>query len=237
MRFMASFILATMLFGGPADDPSVTSTKKEAPFHLHGITTERVAIWPLPPVDLNEEVAKTVYQEYPDDIAFVENLGNRIAKRIGDLTKANPMGPAAIIASFKEDQGTRAFLRPEKLLKGLKLSSRYGIESDNPLFNALCAHPALQGVRFAVIPIEFKVGRSTSYAGGGLFFGPGVFVGGGSSSKTSAELRMAVLDIQERRLVWEGTFVSMTSSNFRKATALHEVEAGLLSEIAREIQN
>lgn len=219
------------------------ATPKPVPFHLHGIVSERVAVWPIPSVDLNEDAVKTVYEEYPDDIAFLDKLQARLAKRIQELTRPELVGPETLIKTFKGDASTRSFLIPEKLLKGLKASSRFSMAADSPLLDALCASSALKGVRFAVIPTSFKVGRSTSYVRSGAYTsmpapsGGGLLGAGAPASKTTAELAVTVLDLQEKQLVWEGTFVSVASSNFMKGVALHEVEDDLVEEVAKEIQN
>lgn len=148
-----------------------------------------------------------------------------------------------MLSLLSASETTKQLLDPTKVLGAQDPNNRFAEGASPAALATLSELPDLRGIRYAVIARDLGIGRQwsthTTAGGGFVSAGPGggTFVGGGSSSsaKTSARLRLAIVDLETRTIVWDGVVFADASSTFMKATALHEVEEDLTAHFINEI--
>jgi hypothetical protein len=212
-------------------------------FRLSDLKAERIAVFPIATADLDESSSKTVAEEYKARGAFLDALSSKFSARLVGLCKAPSLGSERMFAILAASETTRPLLDPTKVLGAQDPNNRFAGGASPTALATLSQLPELGGIRYVVITRDLGIGRQwsthTTAGGGFVSTGPGggTFVGGGSSSsaKTSARLRLAIVDLEARTIVWDGAVFAEASSTFMKATALHEVEEDLTAHFINEI--
>jgi len=238
---LCSALVLLVLVGCTA--PHVVPSSQDRNFRLSDLRTQRVAVFPIATVDLDESSSKTVAGEYKGRSAFLDALSAKFSARLVGLCKESSLGSERVLAILSATETTRPFLDPSKVLGAQDPNNRFAEGASPAALAALSELPDLRGIRYAVIARDLGIGRQwsthTTAGGGFVSAGPGggTFVGGGSSSsaKTSARLRLAIVDLEAKAVVWDGSVFADASSTFMKATALHEVEEDLTAHFINEI--
>jgi hypothetical protein len=224
--------------------PHVVPASQDKNFRLADLTAQRIAVFPIATAELDESSSKTVAEEYKEKGAFLDALSARFSARLVGLCKAPSLGSEKVLSILSASGTTQPLLDPTKVLGAQDPNNRFAGGASLTALTALSQLPELGGIRYAVIARDLGIGRQWSNhatAGGGFVStgpgGAGTFVGGGSSSsaKTSARLRLAIVDLETKAIVWDGAIFADASSTFMKATALHEVEEDLTAHFINEI--
>lgn len=223
--------------------PHVVPVSQDKNFRLADLTTQGVAVFPIATADLDESSSKTVAEEYKGMSAFLDAFSARFSARLLGLCKAPSLGSERMLGLLSASDTTKPLLDPTKVLGGQDPNNRFAGGASQTALTTLSQLPELGGIRFVVIARDLGIGRQwsthTTAGGGFVSTGPrgGTFAGGGSSSsaKTSARLRLAIVDLQAKAIVWDGAVFADASSTFMKATALHEVEEDLAAHFINEI--
>jgi len=239
-RFMS--VLALLLLVGCLT-PNVVPTAQDKNFRLSDMREQRIAVFPIATADLDESASKTVADEYKGKHAFLDALSSKFSLRLVGICKAPSLDSEKVLTIFKASETTKPLLDPTKTLGAQDPNNRFAEGTNSTAMATLSQVPELQGIKFAIIARDLGVGRQWSHQGGvgGGFVssgpGGGTFVGGGSSSsaKTSARLRLAIVDLEAKAIVWDGAVFADASSTFMKATALHEVEEDLTAHFVNEV--
>lgn len=240
LRLFSTLVLL-VLVGCTA--PHVVPSSQEKNFRLSDLRSQRVAVFPIATADLDESSSKTVAAEYKRKNAFLDALSAKFSARLVGLCKETSLGSERVLAILSASETTRPLLDPTKVLGAQDPNNRFAEGASPAALTALSQLPDLRGVKYAVIARDLGIGRqwnTHTSAGGGFVSngrGGGTFVGGGSSSsaKTSARLRLAIVDLEAGVIVWDGSVFADASSTFMKATALHEVEEDLTAHFINEI--
>lgn len=239
-RFFSALTLI-VLVGCTA--PHVVPASQAKDFRLADLRAQRIAVFPIATADLDESSAKTVAGEYQGRSAFLDALSSRFSGRLVGICQAPSLGSERVLAILSASEATKQLLDPTKVLGAQDPNNRFAEGVSQAALTALGQLPDLRGIKYAVIARDLGIGRQwsthTTAGGGFVSAGPGggTFVGGGSSSsaKTSARLRLAIVDLEARVIVWDGAVFADASSTFMKATALHEVEEDLTVHFINEI--
>ncbi|MFN8011379.1 MAG: hypothetical protein U0P81_08235 [Holophagaceae bacterium] len=219
--------------------PKVVPSRSEERFRLGMLRDQKVAVWPIPSADLDESTAGTVTKEYNSQGKFLDALSVKFSGRVIGLCRPNSMGSEQVIRLLNGSEGTKGLLDPGKLLGTADPNNRFATAPD---LSVLTKIDGLQGMKYAIVFRDLSIGRQWTHngGGGGAFVGNGsgggVFVGGGgSSAKSSARLRLAIIDLESKSIVWDGSVFAAASSTFMKVTALHEIEDDLATNFINEI--
>jgi hypothetical protein len=242
MSLRTLFALALLLLVG-CTTPHVVPSSQDKAFRLSDLRTQRIAVFPIATADLDESSSKTVAEEYKAKSAFLDAFSSRFSARLVGLCKAPSLDSEKMLAILMATDATRPLLDPNKTLGAQDPNNRFAEGASSTTLTTLSQLPELGGIRYAIIARDLGVGRQWSQhasAGGGFVStgpGGGTFVGGGTSSsaKTSARLRLAIVDLEAKTIVWDGAVFADASSTFMKATALHEVEEDLTVHFINEI--
>ena len=240
IRLISALVLLALM--GCAT-PHVVPSSQNKDFHLSDLRSQRIAVFPIATADLDESSSKTVAEEYKGKSAFLDTLSSKFSARLMGLCKAPSLGSEQMLSLLAASETTKTLLDPTKVLGGQDPNNRFAEGTNTTALAALGQLPDLGGIKFVIIARDLSVGRQwsthTSAGGGFVSTGPGggTFVGGGSSSsaKTSARLRLAIVDLEAKAIVWDGAVFADASSSFMKATALHEVEEDLTVHFVNEI--
>lgn len=242
MRFRAAASLVLFALVG-CGGPNVVPSSQDKSFKLFDLTTHRIAVLPVATADLDQSTSETVAEEYQSKDKFLDAFSTKLSLRLLGIAKAPSLGSDRMQALLMGSESTRALLDPAHLLGAQDPNNRFSGGPNANGIASLSQLPELQGVRFAIVIRDLSIGRQwsnhTSAGGGFVSAGPGggAFVGGGTSSsaKTSARLRLAVVDLESRSIVWDGAVYDSESSTLMKKTALHEIEEGLGVHLVNEI--
>jgi hypothetical protein len=222
--------------------PHVVPSAQDAAFRLANLREQQIAIFPIATADLDESISKTMVGEYKDKGAFLDAVARKFSDHLIGICKSPSLNSDQVTAALTASETSRLLLDPSKLLGNQDPNNRFAGSANPESFGSLGQLPAFQGVRYALIPRDLGIGRqwmTQGSAGGGFVStgpGTGTFVGGSSSSaKTQARLRLAIVDLQAKSIVWDGAVFADASSTFMKATALHEVEEDLVSHFVNEV--
>lgn len=224
--------------------PHVVPSSQDKNFRLVDLRAHRIAIFPIATADLDESSSKTVAEEYKGKGAFLDALSAKFATRLMGVCKEPSLGSEKVLSILSASEATKPLLDPTKVLGAQDPNNRFAEGVSLGALTTLCQLPDLSGIKFAVIARDLGIGRQwsthTTAGGGFVSAGPGgggTFVGGGTSSsaKTSARLRLAILDLETKTIVWDGAIFANASSTFMKATALHEVEEDLTVHFVNEV--
>jgi hypothetical protein len=219
--------------------PTVVPTRSADGFTLASLRQHRVAVWPIPTAKLDESATRTVADEYGTTDRFLDSLGDQLSERVVALCQRPSMRSREVVAALTSAEATRAFLDPDRALGTADPGNRFA-SSPGPDLALLTAVPDLAGVRYAVLFRDLEMGRQVT-AGTASTFVPdskgGMTWAGGSagSASTRARLRVAVLDLPARSVVWEGSVFSDASSLLFLGAALHEVELDLVQNFLVEM--
>jgi len=242
MLFRCFSALVLLVLVGCAS-PHVVPASQDKNFRLADLKAQRIAVFPIAAADLDESSSKTVAEEYKGKNAFLDALSAKFSARLAGLCKAPSLDSEKVLTILSASSTTQALLDPSKVLGTQDPNNRFAGGASQPAMTTLSQLPELAGIRYAVIARDLGIGRQwsthTTAGGGFVSTGPGggTFVGGGSSSsaKTSARLRLAIVDLETKVIVWDGAIFADASSTFMKATALHEVEEDLTAHFINEI--
>ncbi len=222
--------------------PHVVPSTQNPDFRLSDLRSQRVAVFPIATVELDESASETAFTEYKSRNAFLDALSAKFSKRVVSLCKESSLDSGQVQALLLAGESTKSLLDPANLLGTQNPNNRFAEAAPSGGMAALGRIEGLKGVRYVLIARDLSIGRqwtTTSTGGGFVSAGPGggTFVGGGSSSsaKTSARLRLAILDLQARAVVWDGAVYADASSTFMKVTALHEIEDDLAAHLVNEV--
>lgn len=219
--------------------PKVVPSRADDHFRLSMLKDQRVAVWPIPSADLDENIAGTVSKEYASQNKFLDSLSAKFSSRLIGVCRPASLESNKMANLLNGSEATKVFLDPGKTLGNADPNNRF---AEAPDLAPLSRIEGLQGIKYAILFRDLSVGRQWSHSGGGggAFVsngaGGGMFVGGGSSSaKSSARLRLAIVDLEAKSIVWDGAVFAAASSTFMKATALHEIEDDLATHFVNEI--
>jgi hypothetical protein len=223
--------------------PHVVPTTQAKDFLLANLREQRVAVFPIASADLDESASATVAEEYKSKNAFLDALSLKFSGRVVSVCKEPSLASDKVLAVLTNADNTKPLLDPSKILGSVDPNNRFAEAVLPPGVTTLSQLPALNGIRYLLIARDLNVGRQWTTSGGvgGGFVsagpGGGMFVGGGSSSsaKTSARLRLAILDLETKTVAWDGAIFAEASSTFMKATALHEIEDDLAAHFVNEV--
>lgn len=223
--------------------PHVVPANQDKNFRLADLRAQRVAVFPVATLDLDESASKTVAEAYKNRNAFLDAFSAKFSKRLVSICLEPSLDSEKVFDLLGAQEATRPLLDPAKILGAQDPNNRFADAGAQAGLMALCQTPGLKGVRYAVIARDLSVGRqwstSGSVGGGYVSTGPGggTFVGGGSSSsaKTTARLRLVIVDLDAKAIVWDGAIFADASSTFMKVTALHEVEEDLTGHFVNDV--
>jgi len=211
-------------------------TYHEEGFKFVGLRAQRIAVWPI-------SVAGMKGWDYAaEELGGQEKLlaifSQRVSARLLRLAAAESLGEDAVRASLGDGE-FKDWLESRRILPwaNSRLLAKNQLAPD---FDALARHPRLQGVRYLVIPHHLRAVRVVVSSGGGMSPGAGGMMMMNpptSSATTKSSLNVAIVDLAQRRVVWNGAFTASASSNFMQAKALHENEDGLLEAIEQEVRS
>lgn len=228
--WLAAALLLTLGCAGP----SVVPTSQSASFRLTDLKSQRIAIFPVASGDLDESTSRTAIDDYKSKDAFLDAFSTSFSARLAGACLPGSLDSGKVLALLDRTPATRSLLDPGKVLGTQDPNNRFAQGPAREELTTLKQLPELKDIRYLVIARDLGIGRqwSTSSTAGGGFVstgpGGGTFVGGSSSSaKTSARLRLAVVDLDTKAVVWDGAVFAGASSTFMKASALHEVQEGL----------
>lgn len=232
-------VAALLMIVGCAGPRVVPATQNEH-FKLPMLRDQTIAVWPIATAELDESTGSTVVTEYSNQNRFLDAFSLKLSNRLIGLAKANSIGSDKVVACLGKDEAGRNLLNPSTILGTQDPNNRFAIAVPNMIH--LSDHSLVFGVRYLIIPRDIAIGRQWSQGtvGGGGFVsngrGGGSFIGGGgNSAKTKARLRLAIIDLDAKIVVWDGAVYADASSSFMKATALHEVEDDLVGNVLKEI--
>lgn len=236
LRFLAPVLLLALT---ACSEPKVIPSTQHESFTLTQLKEHKVAVWPLAVADLDESTTKTVGQDHGGRDRFMDHFSTQFSGRLLNLVPQGSVEVARIMETFSSQA---ELLDPGQLLGNQDPNNRFATKETSTVFATLATSPVLKDIRFLVIPRDLSIGRQWTHTagGGGVFHagpgGSGTFVGGGSSSaKTSARLRLAVVDLETRKVVWDGSVFAGASSTFMKSTALQEVEEELAGNFIKAV--
>ncbi|MFN7959435.1 MAG: hypothetical protein U0P46_14065 [Holophagaceae bacterium] len=240
-RLLLPLLALLTTFGCVA--PHVVPSTQSQGFRLSDLRSQRVAVFPIATVELDESAYDTVAAEYKSRNAFLDALSAKFSKRVVSICKEPSLDSSQVQTLLLAGESTKALLDPATLLGTQNPNNRFAEAVPSSGMATLERIPELKGVRYALVVRDLGVGRqwnTTSSMGGGFVSagpGGGTFVGGGSSSsaKTSARLRLVILDLEAKAVAWDGAIFADASSTFMKATALHEVEEDLTAHFVNSI--
>jgi hypothetical protein len=223
--------------------PHVVPSTQDKDFRLADLRSQRVAVFPIATAELDESAYQTVASEYKSKNAFLDALSAKFSGRVVSVCKESSLDSGKVQNILLAAESTKPLLDPGNLLGTQNPNNRFAETTPSTGMAALGQVQELKGIRYALIARDLSVGRQWSTSGGmgGGFVsagpGGGTFVGGGSSAsaKTSARLRLAILDLEAKSIVWDGAVFADASSTFMKATALHEVEEDLAVHFVNSI--
>lgn len=223
--------------------PHVVPASQDAAFRLSNLRSQQIAVFPVATADLDESVSKTVADEYKSKSAFLDTFSSKLSNRLIGVCKEPSLTSNKVATLLLAADGTRPLLDPARLLGGQDPNNRFAGAPSQEAIGTVAQLPDFKDIRYAIVARDLGVGRQwsthTNAGGGFVSTGPGggTFVGASSSSsaKTSARLRLAILDLQTRGIVWDGAVYADTSSTFMKVTALHEIEDDLAIHLVNEV--
>lgn len=242
MRFRATASLVLVALVG-CGAPNVVPSSQDKSFKLSDLASHRIAVLPVATADLDQSTSETVAAEYQTKDKFLDAFSAKLSQRLLGISKSPSLASDRMQALLLRSEATKALLDPASLLGTQDPNNRFSGTSNANGIASLSQLPELQGIRYAIVIRDLSIGRqwsSHASAGGGFYSGGpggGAFVGGGTSSsaKTSARLRLAVVDLESKSIVWDGAVFDSESSTLMKKTALHEVEEGLGVHLVNEI--
>jgi hypothetical protein len=234
MRCRTLLTLAALAFTLACGEPSVQLRRQDPGFQLVQLTRLPIAIFPVAAGDFDESVASTIASEYGSEAKFLDALSGTWGLNIAHAGTVGCLLPAKVgeALSAKNDRNLlstgKAFVEtaPEHHPTQEEFISR------------IAQHPVLTQFRYAILPIHVRNGRQLAPPPGPDPFQPGLtFSNTPTSYRTSASLRVVVLDLRTRQVVWEGQVTAHAGSTIMKATALHEIEEDLGQRFREAILN
>lgn len=235
-------VLPLLVLAGCAT-PHVVPGSQDASFRLADLRGQRIAVFPVAIADLDESISKTVAEEYKNKNAFLDTFSGKLSSRLIGVCKEPSLTSDKVATLLLASDGTRPLLDPARMLGGQDPNNRFAGTSSQDGVGMLAQLPAFKDIRYAIVARDLGIGRQwsthTNAGGGFVSTGPGggTFIGGGSSSsaKTSARLRLAILDLQTKGVVWDGAVYADASSTFMKVAALHEIEDDLAAHLVNAV--
>ena len=201
-------------------------TYEDPSFKLSMLQEHRLAVWPLLKIGLDRDTDELATKDYGSKGKFQDAISEKLATRLYGIAPANSMGVNDVRKALAADD-TKQWLDAAQVIPGGDLNLP---ASTNPIaigFEAVTKRPDFQGVRYAILPRVFYARRITTALG----------VGAASytDSVTKSSLQIAIIDLTQNRIVWSGAFTASASSNLMKATALHQNEDELMSNLENAI--
>lgn len=219
--------------------PKVVPSRADEHFQLTMLKEKRIAVWPIPSADLDASTAGTVTKEYTSQNKFLDALSAKLSSRLISACVSTSLNSDKMAMLLNSTEAAKGFLDPAKVLGTADPNNRFATAPD---LAPLSKVEGLQGVKYAILFRDLSLGRQWSHSGGGgggyvsNGAGGGMFVGGGSSSaKSNARLRLAIVDLESKTVVWDGAVFADASSTFMKATALHEIEDDLTTNFVNAV--
>ena len=239
-RYFSALVLLAIM---GCSTPHVVPATQDKSFRLSDLQAQRIAVFPIATADLDESSSKTVAEEYKEKSAFLDALSSKFSARLVGLCKAPSLSSEKVLGILSASESTKPLLDPNRVLGSQDPNNRFAGGPSTTALTDLSRLPEMSGIKYALIARDLGVGRqwtNHATAGGGFVSagpGRGAFVGGGSSSsaKTSARLRMAIVDLETKTIVWDGAIFADASSTLMKITALHEVEEDLTAHFVNEV--
>ncbi len=237
---MASAILLVLGCSGPKVVPSFQA----AQFNLTMLRDQRVAVWPLARGVLDGDTTQTMGREYPSRDQFMDAFSSKLSTGLITTQIFSPasISSGEVMKGLGADASTSAFLDPDQIMGSQDPANRFALPAFPPRIAALSQLPLFKGIRYAIVPRDLSMGRNvvTTPDSSGYVTSPSgdqIFVNdpGSSSATTAARLRLVVIDLNQACVVWDGTVFASASSNLMKASAFHEVEDELISNLQRKI--
>ncbi len=204
-------------------------TFREESFRFAALRTQRIAVWPLSFVGLDSAMTGTVLDEYGTQDKFLAALSLKLSTRWLSLAAAESLGTDAVRASLGEGE-SKVWLDSRRILPWVN-SHLLAKNQLGPGFDALAKHPRLQGIRYLILPHHLRSARIVVQTGGA-----GPMMAPTSSARTRSSLGVAIIDLSQGRVVWNGAFTASASSNWMEGKALHENEDGLLEALEKEVR-
>jgi hypothetical protein len=191
-------------------------------FTLFGLRNARVGVWPVPAASLDDRSARWVSESHQTHARLLDDMGDRFSKQLLRYCRRGSLGSDAMVKLLVASPGTSAYLDPAAML-GRPSASRF-TSAETPDLAGLRDLEALHELRYAIVFRELAMGvRSTVFATAGQPFG-GMMV----DETAEARLRLAVVDLEAQRVVWEGMVYADTGTWFDAATVIEELERGLV---------
>jgi hypothetical protein len=223
--------------------PAMVVTRRAGDFDLPGLAAQRIAVWPIAVADMAPTATEGLTAEYGTQDAFLDSLARAFSDRLILPSQPLSLRSDQVTELLAGAEATRPLLDPRQLL-GDASDSRF---ASRPGLAALAKVPALEGIRFAVMFRDFSLARAATAAGfastgpaspgvgrvgpGFGHAGPSEF-GAGTVSWASGSLRLAVVDLGARAVVWEGTLVSYAMLG---GEGLHAIEDDLSAQFAEQV--
>ncbi len=232
------FAMPVLLVLG-CSSPKVVPGRVDEHFQLTMIKDKRIAVWPIPSAELDESISGTVTKEYTSQNKFLDALSAKFSTGLIRICRDTSLDSDKVSSLLNLSEATRGFLDPAKVLGTADPNNRFAPAPD---LTSLSKIEGLQGVKYAILFRDLGLGRKWNHSGGGggayasNGAGGGMFIGGGSSSaKSNARLRLVVVDMESKSVVWDGAVFAEASSSFMKATALHEIEDDLITHFVNGV--
>lgn len=224
--------------------PEVVARFQKDGFTLGRLKDQTVAMWPLAKVNLDDETVATINQVYGDRDKFMDALSLNISTKLIGSMHPGFLSSEKVMAELGGSSAQRAVLNPDNILGNQDLNNRFAPPSTDTDLNSLALLPFLKGIHFITIPRDLSIGRQySSFAGsdpttvpdgvGGVVVSPGT--PGGTSVVSNARLRLAIIDLDTRVLVWDGAILAQAWPTGREARALHSIEDDLAGHFLEQV--
>jgi hypothetical protein len=217
--------------------PAVLPTRAEQGFQLSALRSATVAVWPVDDATIDDALLRLVAEKHGTKERFLDSMARTLSDRLIGSGPTSSLGSDRVVAILGGAPETRPLL-DARFLAGNGESRFQGASQDR--LAAAAEHPALRGIRYAVLPRDLTIATTSTVHGSG---GQVSATKGSAASASTGHvwtstsmhglIRVTIVDLPSRRVVWEGTI--RTGQYSPLLGSLLDLEEDLAARFADEV--
>jgi len=201
-------------------------------FQFASIASAKIAVWPVASADVEEPLERTIKSMYSNVEEFLIRFSSDFSERWVRLGAKDSLGVDAVKALLAQEQ-LQACLETSKIVPwaGSCLLANKLSPSAEPVLRLLRA----QGVKYAVLPHQMYLGRTTMTISGPAGPGPGTMTQ--NYSKNESCLGISIFEVATGKFLWNGPVMASTEVGGWDHEALKAIREGLLENMENALRD
>jgi hypothetical protein len=221
-------LLALSGCAAAAAGPGIAQHAVQDGFRLFSLRNAKVAVWPVPSASLDVRWAGLLAEAHTTQPRLLDDLGRSFSKSLAKWCRRGSLGTDDVVKLLTATPGLARYLDPE-VLPGPAAPNRF-VAAAVPDLDPLVAVEPLREIRYAVALGKLDLGGHTAITVFGTTAG-GVL----GTDLASARLRITVVDLEARRVVWDGTISTELRERFDATWTFEAIQEDLVATFLEQL--